>query len=90
MGKIKLLKLYTVGDLAKALGVEKHHAEYIIRKMGVEPVGRAGGYRLFDLKAQRAIGKGLEKVKARRQKRSEAWMRKKLRLAQRRRNRLLG
>lgn len=39
---------YTVGDLADACGAKSHQVAYIIRKLKITPVQRAGFYRLFD------------------------------------------
>ena len=42
------MAVYTIGDIAKRFGVEHSRVRYIITKRGIEPVGRAGAYRLFN------------------------------------------
>lgn len=40
--------LLTVGELARKLQQPAHRIDYIIKTRHIEPVGRAGGYRVFD------------------------------------------
>ena len=41
-------QLYTVGDLAKQLGIEQHKVTYFINSRKIEPVARVGRYRCYN------------------------------------------
>ena len=51
--------MYTVGEIAKRVGRPVHRVLYYIRSRRIQPVGRAGRYRLFDDNAVRLIVEGL-------------------------------
>jgi len=49
----------TVGDIAKRLDVDRDVVSYAIRKMKIQPVGRAGIVRMFTGAAQAKVSKFL-------------------------------
>jgi hypothetical protein len=57
-----MMNLRTIGQLAKELKVDQHKALYVIRVRGIQPVARAGAYRLFDTAAVKRIDHELRKI----------------------------
>ena len=41
-------QLWTVGSIAEQAGVPRHRVEYLINSRGINPIGTAGHYRVFD------------------------------------------
>lgn len=39
---------WTVGSIAERAGVPRHRVEYLINAKGINPIGTAGHYRVFD------------------------------------------
>jgi hypothetical protein len=48
-------RLRTVGVLAEEVGASLAQVLYLIRKLNVQPIGRAGTLRLFDQEATEAV-----------------------------------
>ena len=49
----------TIGQIADARGVHVHQINYLVDKLKIQPVSRAGRYRLFDADAAERIGSAL-------------------------------
>lgn len=60
------MAVYTIGELARLLGVGKDRIRYIIESRGIEPSGRAGNYRLFDQTAANRIELEVSRIDRRR------------------------
>lgn len=60
-------RMWTVGSIAKRLGVELHRVEYLIDAREIEPVGRAGIARVFDDAAVERIESELQRIEATRE-----------------------
>ena len=59
-----MINLRTIGQLAKELRVDQHQALYVIRTRKIQPVARAGAYRLFDSAAVKRIASELKQIAA--------------------------
>jgi len=46
--KTKIKKSLTIGELSRRLGCPAHRLDYFLRTRGVEPVERAGRFRVYD------------------------------------------
>lgn len=57
---------FTLGDIAKQHGADKDRVRYIIDTRGIEPIGRAGNYRLFDQAASDAVGRAIDEIDGKR------------------------
>jgi hypothetical protein len=57
-----MTQLRTIGQLAKELRVDQHQALYLIRTRKIQPVTRAGAYRLFDTAAVKRIASELKQI----------------------------
>jgi hypothetical protein len=57
-----MMNLRTIGQLAKELKVDQHQALYVIRTRDIQPVARAGAYRLFDSAAVKRIASELKQI----------------------------
>lgn len=55
-------RLWTVGAIARRAGVEVHRVEYVVNRIGVRPVGRAGIARVFDESAVATIEREIERI----------------------------
>ncbi len=55
--------ILSTGQIAEEIGQDRDRVSYAIRKMGVEPVGRAGLVRLFPQSAVRTVKGSLESRK---------------------------
>ena len=62
-------QFHSIGSLAQALGVQIHKIDYVLTKLGIAPVGRCGGYRLFSDDALNAIAEELERIARRKAER---------------------
>ena len=56
----------TTGSIAKTLNVDRDTVAYAIRKIGVEPIGRAGIVRMFDTSVTKKVKAYIENRPARR------------------------
>jgi hypothetical protein len=59
-----MLNLRTIGQLAKELNADQHQVLYVIRTRKIQPVARAGAYRLFDGAAVDRIASELKRIAA--------------------------
>ena len=50
-----MMDLVTSGDIARLTNADSDRVRYAIRKLGAEPVGRAGLVRLFDAGTTKAV-----------------------------------
>jgi hypothetical protein len=55
-------RLWTVGAIAHRAGVGVHRVEYVIERIGVRPMGRAGIARVFDEQAVTIIEGEIERI----------------------------
>lgn len=58
-------KALTVGVIADKLGCPIHRVEYLIRSRGIQPVQRAGNFRVFSQEALSLLQKEQDKVRSR-------------------------
>ncbi len=54
--------LLTIGEIARRLGVERHHVQYVVRSRGIKPIGKAAKLRVFDETAVGVIGEALAAI----------------------------
>ncbi|TWT86678.1 hypothetical protein Mal64_35070 [Pseudobythopirellula maris] len=59
--------LFTLGDIARALGIDKDRVRYIIESRQIEPVGRAAHFRLFDEDGRNAVSAAEKAMTAQRE-----------------------
>jgi len=64
MYRMAQTKLLTTGQIAERFGIREHRVLYAIRTRKIKAVGRAGLYRLYDIKGVLAIGRALAESKA--------------------------
>ena len=57
-----MMNLRTIGQLAKELRVDQHKVLYVIRVRKIQPIARAGMYRLFDDSAVARIASELQQI----------------------------
>jgi hypothetical protein len=60
------LAALTLGDIANQHGADKDRVRYIIKTRGIQPIGRAGHYRLFDQSASDAVGEVINEIDGKR------------------------
>lgn len=60
----------TVGDIAKELGVDRDAVSYAIRKIKVQPIGRAGIVRMFPGTALATVKKFIDSKERNRKRES--------------------
>ena len=60
--------LLTTGGIAEALCVKVHVVNFVLHRLNVQPVGRAGHYRLFD---SDVVNQVREELAARAQRRQD-------------------
>jgi len=48
-------QLRTPGVIAEELGAPLHRVIYVLRKLNIKPIGRAGTLRLYNLEATEAV-----------------------------------
>lgn len=64
------MAVFTIGELAKRLGVGKDRVRYVVESRRIAPAGRAGNYRLFDQDAADRIELELSRIDRRRREAS--------------------
>lgn len=62
----KQTKALTIGDLAEACNCPIHRVEYLLRSRKIEPVMRAGNYRVYASEVVDTLKGELEKIEQRR------------------------
>jgi hypothetical protein len=60
-------KLMTLPQMAKAAGIELHHARYIVDRCRIQPVMRIRRYRIFDQAALGLVKREAERMQERKQ-----------------------
>ena len=58
-------RVITLGVLASRLNIPVHRAEYLVRSRQIQPVSRAGRFRVFDKQAVKELQQEVEKMEAR-------------------------
>jgi hypothetical protein len=53
---------FAMAQMRKALGAEGYQIDYIIRKLGIEPIGRFGQARVFDQAAVDRVGEEIRRI----------------------------
>ncbi len=63
------LRLWTVGVIARELGVQLHQIEYVIRSRKYRPIGKAGVANVYSEEQVRRMKKDLEEMEKEKERR---------------------
>jgi DNA-binding transcriptional MerR regulator len=55
-------EVWTIGAIARRAGLPNHRVEYFVKSRGINPIGTAGLYRIFDERDAEAIVAELKRV----------------------------
>ena len=59
------LQLYGTGDLAQVTGAKIHRIRYILKKLGIQPIGRLAHYGIYPAEVLPAIQAELQAIERR-------------------------